>query len=214
MGRMDKYEEPIDTSLSRTKKNEILYKDVYLNNTLVDISNIISEDNNEVVEEQTPVLELETLKYTEKNYDINKYLHEKRLMRVKDNLPRSLNEEIKKRDDEISQLISKIEQKEKEENLFNDLMPDDEYATIIEGNNELTNFVSNDVIDNYVMNKELDETNSFMDLDDTRIIEDKKKKNNSKSQTSKKKNELALIIFCSLALILIGIIVYVVIKIF
>ena len=172
MGRMDKYEEPIDTSLSRTKKNEILYKDVYLNNSLVDINNIMNEDYMEETEEQESVMEIETIKYTEKDYDINKYLQEKRLIRVKDNLPRSLDEEIKKSDDEISQLISKIEQKEKEEDLFNDLMPDDEYATVIEGNNELTNFVSNDVIDNYVMNKELDETNSFMDLDDTKIIED------------------------------------------
>ena len=209
MGRMDKYEEPIDTSLSRTKKNEILYKDVYLNNTLVDISNIMCEDYIETEEEQEPVMEIETLKYTEKSYDINKYLQEKRLIRVKDNLPRSLDEEIKKSDDEISQLIYKIEQKEKEEDLFNDLMPDDEYATVIEGNNELTNFVSNDVIDNYVMNKELDETNSFMDLDDTKIFEDKKKIKNSK----KKNKELALIVFCSIALVLVGIIIYVIIKI-
>ena len=211
MGRMDKYEESIDTSLSRMKKNEDLYKDVYLNKSFIDINNIINDTIDEPLEDEKKINRIETIKYTEKNYDINKYLQEKRLMRVKDNLPRSLDEEIKKNDDEISQLISKIEQKEKEEDLFNNLMPDDEYATIIEGNNELTNFVSNDAIDNYIMNKELDETNSFIDLDDTKIL-DNKKNSFSKKVKTKKNNELALIIFCSISLVLIGIIVYVVIK--
>lgn len=212
MGRMDKYEEPVDTSLSRTRKNEDLYKDVYLNNTLIDINKIISEDYTEPLEEQEEVMEIEKIEYTEKNYDINKYLQEKRLMLIKDNLPRSLDDNLKKSDDEIAQLISKIEQKEKEEDLFNELMPDDENATIIEGNNELTNFVSDDAINNYVMNKELDETNSFMDLDETKIIAKNKQKKNKK--TKLKNKDITLIICCSIALVLIGVIVYVLIKIF
>jgi len=211
MGRMDKYEEPIDTSLSRTKKNEDLYKDVYLNNKMVDINNIMNDDIQLENKEVETVMEIETLKYTEKNYDINKYLQEKRLMRIKDNLPRSLDEEIQKSDDEISQLISKIEQKEKDEDLFKELMPDDNNTTIIGVDNELTNFVSNDAIDNYVMNKELDETNSFMDLDDTKIMKPKKEEKKKKKEKNK---ELPLIIFCSISLVLIGIIVYVIVKIF
>lgn len=214
MGRMDKYEESNDLIYSRTKKNEDLYKDVYLNNTLVDFNNIMDDEYLDE-EPKEEVIEFKTINYVEKDYDINKYLEEKRLMQKNDHLPRVLDEEIKKSDSEISELVLKIEQKEKEEDLFNDLMPDDLNTTIIEGNNELKNFVSDTVIDNYVMNKDMDETNSFMDLDDTKIIEEKKEKKIKKNTKKKsKKNDLAIIMFCSIALVLVGVIIYIVIKIF
>ena len=213
MVRMDKYEEPNEKLYSRTKKNEDLYRDVYLNNAVVDFNKIIDEEILELEEEKESVVELKKIQYVEKNYDINKYLQEKRALKAKDNLPRSLDENIMKSEDEISKLISKIEQKEKEDELFNDLMPDDDETTIIEGNGELNSFVSDDVINNYVMNKDMDETNSFMDLDETKIIEEKKNKKNKK-KSNKKVKELPLIIFCSMALILIGVVIYIVIKIF
>lgn len=214
MGRMDKYEESNDLIYSRTKKNEDLYKDVYLNNTLVDFNNIMDDEYLDE-EPKEEIVEFKTISYVEKDYDINKYLEEKRLMQKNDHLPRVLDEEIKKNDSEISELVLKIEQKEKEEDLFNDLMPDDLNTTIIDGNNELKNFVSDTVIDNYVMNKDMDETNSFMDLDDTKIIDEKKEKKIKKNTKKKsKKNDLAIIMFCSIALVLVGVIIYIVIKIF
>lgn len=214
MGRMDKYEEGSTVSYSRTRKNEDLYKDVYLNNTLIDFNKIVTLEDEIINGEQEPVIEFKTINYTEKEYNLNKYLEEKRALHQKDNRPRSLNEEIKKSDDEINELVSKIEQKEKEEDLFNDLMPDDDNTTIIGANNELNSFVSDTIIDNYVMNKDMDETNSFMDLDETKIIEEKKEKKKQRKNKIKKNNDLPIIIFCSLALILVGVIIYIVVKVF
>lgn len=216
MGRMEKYEEPNIAALSRTQKNEDLYKDVYLNNTLIDFNKIMDEEDYEIEDEVEEQVEINTIDYVQKDYDINKYLQEKRLLRVKDNLPRSLNDEIKKNDDEITELISKLEQKEKEEDLFNNLLPDDEDTTIIgANNNELSTFVSDDVINNYIMNKELEETNSFMDLEDTKVIMDKQKNSELDfKDIVKRKKSLSLIVFSIITLILIGVIIYVVIKIF
>lgn len=222
MGRMEKYEEENNTSYSRTTKNEDLYKDVYLNNTLIDFDKIIDEDVEELEEEKNSVIEYEKIDYVEKNYDINKYLEEKRMMRTNDNLPRILDEEIKKSDSEIDEIVNKLEQKEKEEDLFTSLMPDQFNTTIIEGKQELNNVVSDTAIDNYVMNKEMDETNSFMDLDETKVLAEKKEKKakeKKEKKASKKKNAsksagLTIMFLCILALILIGAAVYVAIKVF
>lgn len=222
MGRMEKYEEENNTSYSRTTKNEDLYKDVYLNNTLIDFDKIIDEDVEELEEEKNSVIEYEKIDYVEKNYDINKYLEEKRMMRTNDNLPRILDEEIKKSDSEIDEIVNKLEQKEKEEDLFTSLMPDQFNTTIIEGKQKLDNVVSDTAIDNYVMNKEMDETNSFMDLDETKVLAEKKEKKTKEKKekkVSKKKNAsksagLTIMFLCILALILIGAAVYVAIKVF
>lgn len=214
MGRMEKYEEPNETSLSRTNKNKDLYKDVYLNNSVVDFANIMDDDSEYEEEKEIENIIIETTSYVEKEYDINKYLEERRMMIIKDNLPRSLNDEIKKSDDEISEIVSRIEQKEKEADLFNDLLPDDEDTTVIEGNGDLNSFVSDEVINNYVMNKDLDETNSFMDLDDTKIIEEKKQKTITKRKKILGNKKLSIIIFAIISFLLLGIVVYLVIKIF
>lgn len=216
MGRMEKYEDSNEVSYSRTKKNEDLYKDVYLNNTLIDFNKIMDNNDLEQDEETKEVFEFKSLSYVEKNYNINDYLSEKRLTKKDDNLPRSLDEEIKKSDSEINELVNKLEQKEKDEDLFNELMPDDLNTTIIEGNNELNSFVSEAIIDNYVMNKDMDETNSFMDLEETKIIKEQKKekKEKKKKTKSKKNNDLPIIVFCSIALILIAVVIYVAIKVF
>ena len=118
MGRMDKYEEGSTVSYSRTRKNEDLYKDVYLNNTLIDFNKIVTLEDEIINEEQEPVIEFKTINYTEKEYNLNKYLEEKRALHQKDNRPRSLNEEIKKSDDEINELVSKIESEEVKEILL------------------------------------------------------------------------------------------------
>ena len=190
MGRMDRYEEDVETTFSRTQKNEGLYNDIYLNNTLINLSEIMDDEVLELDETSEEVFEFKKVEYVEKDYDINKYLQEKRLLRVKDNLPRALDEEIKKNEDEINELVSKIEQKEKEEDLFNELMPDDENTAVLEAQDDkLDSVVSDDVINNFVMNKDLDETNSFMDLDETKIIEQKKEKKKNPPQNPSKKKQ-------------------------
>lgn len=211
MGRMERYKENESISYSRTKKNEDLYRDVYLNNTLIDFTKIIGEPEEEVfIKEETEELTfVKPATYIEKEYNISKYLEEKRALHQQDNLPRSLNEDLKINDNKIDELVLKIEQKEKEENIFNELMPDDgDTTTLIEGNNELNSFVSEQVIDNYIMNKDMDATHSFDDLEETNnlVIKKAKKKKSNK--------DLAIIVFCTIALILLGVIIYIVVKIF
>lgn len=205
MARMDKYEEKDEKKYSRTKKNEDLYKDVYLNNTLIDLNTIMDEEILETEDEKKAEdFEIKEIHYEEKDYDLAKFLNERRKDRVQDNLPRSLSDELKKSDDEISELLLKIEQKEGEEDLFKELLPDDKETTILdaqEENDNLNNIVTDEAINNFVMNKDLSETNSFMDLSETKIIEKKK-------IIRKKNNKLPIIVFCTTLLLLIAIIIY------
>ena len=103
MARMDKYEEKDEKKYSRTKKNEDLYKDVYLNNTLIDLNTIMDEEILETEDEKKAEdFEIKEIHYEEKDYDLAKFLNERRKDRVQDNLTRSLSDELKKSDDEIS----------------------------------------------------------------------------------------------------------------
>lgn len=205
MARMDKYEENNNEQYSRTLKNEDLYKDVYLNNTLIDLNKIMDDEVFENIEKEDSV-EITEYHYEEKEYDLKKFLNDKREERIHDNLPRSLDESIMQDEDEISKLISKIEQKEKEADLFNDLLPDNEDTTILEAQDDhLNNFVSEEAINNFVMHKELDETNSFMDIDETKVLAKKKKK-------KLKGKKGPLIILGISFLILLTLIIYLIIK--
>lgn len=208
MARMDKYEEPNEDVYSRTLKNEDLYKDVYLNNTLIDLNKIINEEEDPVIEEHEEILELEEVYYEEKEYSLSKFLNKRRENLINDNLPRSLDESIKESDDEINKLILKLEQKEKENDLFVELLPDDDMeTTILEGQGEkLDSYVSDEAINNFVMNKDLSETNSFMDLEETKVNLVPKTKNKLKLKT------LPLVMFCSTLLLLIAFIIYLVIT--
>lgn len=208
MSRMDKYEETRESEYSRTKKNEDLYKDVYLNNTLIDLNKIMADDIEMVDEEVEDVVEIKKMYYEEKNYNLKDYLEEKRRIRVADNLPRSLDESIKEDESEISELVSKIEQKEKDEDFFLELLPDDEDTIITDPQEEkLDNFISEDAINNFVMHKDLDETNSFMDLEETQIVKAK-----SKPKERQKIKKLPIIVCATSFILLIGLIVYLVIR--
>ena len=208
MARMDKYEENNEKSFSRTRKNEDLYKDVYLNNTLIDLNKIMSDETEieeEVIEKE--VVEFKEVHYEEKSYDLSEFLKEKRDNKVSDNLPRSLDEKIKEDEDEISKLISIIEQKEKESDFFADLLPDDENTIITDSvvEEKLDNFISDDAINNFVMHKDLDETNSFMDLDETKLIKTTKK-------NKVKIKKLPIIVFGITTILLIAVIIYIIVK--
>lgn len=208
MSRMDKYEEARESEYSRTKKNEDLYKDVYLNNTLIDLNKIMADDIEMVDEEVEDVVEIKKMYYEEKNYNLKDYLEEKRRIRVADNLPRSLDESIKEDESEISELVSKIEQKEKDEDFFLELLPEDEDTIITDPQEEkLDNFISEDAINNFVMHKDLDETNSFMDLEETQIVKAK-----SKPKERQKIKKLPIIVCATSFILLIGLIVYLVIR--
>ena len=140
--RMDKYldeeqeqdieevQEEVKNEFSRLEKNDRMYRESYLNSSVIDIRNgvsdIFGEEEPEVIEEEIPK-EI----YIKKNYDIDDYIEKAHENKENDNLMRSLVDtdydvnKVSEKKDEISKLIEKIEEKEREEDIFSDLMPDD-----------------------------------------------------------------------------------------
>ena len=146
--RMDKYNDEIvedeileekqeeKNEFSRTEKNDRIYRETYLNSSVIDIRNGVTdifgeEEKPEVVEEEIPK-EI----YIKKNYDIDDYIEKAHENKENDNLMRSLVDtdydvnKVKEKKDEISKLIEKIEEKEQKEDFFYDLMPDDSDTVI------------------------------------------------------------------------------------
>lgn len=206
MKRMDKYnDETEEKKLSRTEKNQELYKEVYLNNSLVDLNSIL--DDIETIDDpidKTKEFKLEEIEFIGKNYDINEFIENKRKDKVSDNLKREINNEIEIIDNEINSILENINKVEKQEDFFSDLLPDNENTIITEATEQtqkLDQIVSDTVLDNFVMNKELNETHSFMDLDETQI-ENKK--------TNKKSNTLPLVLCIGLFIILILVVLYII----
>ena len=208
MSRMDKYNEKIDEKmLSRTEKNKELYSDIYLNNTVVDLNSLLNDDIEEIDEtiEKTKEFTHQEVEFINKNYDLNDYIDSKRKDKVNDNLSRIIDPSIELIDNEISNILDNINKTTLEEDLFSDLLPDNENTIITESNSNTTtleNIVSDTVLDNFVMNKEMNETHSFMDLDETMIENKKNKKNKTKL--------IPLILCIILFLIMIGVILYIV----
>ena len=147
--RMDKYrddqeeetvvetEETSHDEFSRTEKNNRMYHESYLNSSVIDVSNGVSSifgDSNEesLVEEEIPK-EI----YIEKNYDVDDYIEKAHENKENDNLMRSLVDtdydvnKVNEKQDEISKLIEKIEEKEQQEDFFSDLLPDNDANTAI-----------------------------------------------------------------------------------
>ena len=146
--RMDKYNDEIvedeileekqeeKNEFSRIEKNDRIYRETYLNSSVIDIRNGVTdifgeEEKPEVIEEEIPK-EI----YIKKNYDIDDYIEKAHENKENDNLMRSLVDtdydvnKVKEKKDEISKLIEKIEEKEQKEDFFYDLMPDDSDTVI------------------------------------------------------------------------------------
>jgi len=147
--RMDKYkdesldEEPVveekssHDEFSRTEKNNRMYHETYLNSSVIDVSKGVSSifgdsDEEILVEEEIPK-EI----YIEKNYDVDDYIEKAHANKENDNLMRSLVDtdydvnKVNEKQDEISKLIEKIEEKEQQEDFFSDLLPDENSNTAI-----------------------------------------------------------------------------------
>ena len=173
MERMNRYDEK-DKVLTRTQKNEDLYKDVYLNNTIVDLNQIMEQDENDTPTDDTKKSDeiiINKEMYEDTHYDLDEFLKEKSKLQKEDNLPRSLDEKIQEDANEISKIIERIEEKSKEEDFFEDLLPDTDNTIITSAPTyKLETVISDEAIDNFVMNKDLDETNSFIDIEDTTKI--------------------------------------------
>jgi len=229
--RMDRYkdfdeqEELYDEEnkvLSREEKNQDMYKDVYLNNTIVDINNIFGKSEDEsVIEETENINKIEV--YEEKSYDINAYIEASREKHTNDNAKRSLEDtDFINTEGEIKKLIATIEEKEQEEDIFNNLRGDNE-DTMIGGKLKTDEFdidiynalKDNDTQDgNIIFNRGLgDKTVHELELaEDEKLDYTFQKIFESDQKEVAKRNKLPLIIFSITLFILIIVILIVIFK--
>ena len=117
--RMDRYKENDEKTniqeeqqdiLSREIKNQDMYKDVYMNNTLVDINNYFDESENKPIDLPQEEVNVESLDYHEKSYDVNEYLEKAHEIHKKDDAIRSLeNKDFIDAENQINKLMSLIE---------------------------------------------------------------------------------------------------------
>ena len=153
---MDRYQENIENEntndnaqiLSRTQKNQDIYQDVYLNSSVVDLNSLMdsTEETSEEVEEENIVSE-EMVE--EKSYNINDYIKKAHEKLVDDNARRELNnDEFKEVEQEISSLLAQIDEKENSENIFSELLGDDE-NTMIKGQFENTSETEDSILKAY-----------------------------------------------------------------
>ena len=227
MTRVDRYntdyednETPLEeVALSRVKKHQDMYDEVYMNKSYVDVNKINldndSEENTKIEEENPTNNEI---LYEEKSYSINDYLSKAHEKISPDDAKRDINNtEFKEQEDEIRRLIDSINEKEESEDFFKDLKGDNEdtmigakfktdefndsiYETLkmeklIEGNTILDHALGDDT----VLNLEKEEDNK---LDHT--FEEILKSDNLSREKSKK---LPIIIFSITLFILIVVIV-------
>lgn len=172
--RMDRYEEDnIDISKkSRTDKNQELYTDVYLNNAYVDIEEINEVVNDKDKIEERKVIddsEMITYTYEDKNYDIVSLVNEA-IKNNEDNLKRSLEKTT-----EIENIIKTINEnqleKEKEDNLLSNLLPDNDTTTVLEPLNTL--ITDTKMIDTSVIHKD-EMSNEILESLDDEVKKEKK----------------------------------------
>lgn len=151
MSRMDRYvdlekednEEENSETLSRTKKNQEMYDEVYLNSSVVnDITKIMSDNENsdtEVKEEASYQEEV----YEEKSYSVNDYIEKAHEKKIDDKATRSLdNNDFHSQEDEITRLIASIDEKDAEADFLSDLRGDNE-DTMIGGQLKTDEFNTN-----------------------------------------------------------------------
>ncbi len=219
--RMDKYkdesldEEPVveeETShdeFSRTEKNNRMYHETYLNSSVIDVSKGVSSIFGDSEEETLVEEEIPKEIYIEKNYDVDDFIEKAHANKENDNLMRSLVDtdydvnKVNEKQDEISKLIEKIEEKEQQEEFFSDLMPDNNSDTVVTDpimlDDRLDTLIGDETFINYAKEQEekQEEEESFKD-----ILE-------KKHHLPKK---LPLFIFIGLVIVLIVVIILIIIK--
>ena len=219
----DKEKKEKDSLLSREEKNQEVYDKAYLNSSIVDITNILplSENDEEIPHEEKIV---EPIVYEEKSYDINDYIQKAHEKYISDDAKRDLNnQEFQNQEDEIRRLISQIEEKESSEDLFSDLRGDNE-DTLIGAKMKTDDFdlkiyeiLKEDEeakkIGNTVLNHAIGDKTIF----DMQMEEEKKKDHTfdeieDQDEKPKKKKKLPIIIFVISLSILIGIVLYILLK--
>lgn len=165
MTRVDKYyDEYADNDevkpkeevvLSRVSKHQQMYDELYMNNSIVDINNILSNEEKETEDKEEKEEEPTTIVYEEKSYSVNDYLNKAHEKNAPDNAKRDINNmEFKEAEDEIRKLIDSINEKEESEDFFKDLKGDNEDTLI--GAKFKTDEFNDSIYESLKMEKQLD----------------------------------------------------------
>lgn len=225
MERMDRYNN--EETFSRSSKNEDLYKDLYKNDSVGNISDLFDEDTTveiNIINEPMKVIE-------QKEYDINSYLDKARQEKMGDNIRRSLDNTncdvniVNANEDEISKLIQSLEEKEKADDLFASLLPEDSLEdTVIEGqesSTELDSLVDEEDIYQYEMaakndDSSYDEEDDFNDVTtgtvDSESIKEKMEETSNDVDEIKEKVSAGNVIALITCIILFLILVFIILK--
>ena len=221
--RMDRYnddhtKEVEDTkNYSRVDKNQRIYDDIYMNNSYVSIDDIIKEESVEKQEEDSLK---EVMTYEEKNYDVNDYLQKARERFKPDDEKRNLDEDFLRVEDEISKLISSIDEKNEEEDFFGELKGDNS-DTMIDGQLIEDEVLETTSYEEYSFDTTTNSVQLSKVLGNETIVnlEKMEEKNNEgfsdiekKGLSKKKKRNIAVIFFIVTLLLLISVIILVVIP--
>ena len=117
--------------LSRVLKHQNMYDEIYMNNTVVDINNVLSDENVDEEKEEFDDTSKEIFVYEEKSYSVNDYLEKAHENASPDNAKRNINNnEFKEQEDEIRKLIDSINEKGEDEDFFKDLKGENEDTMI------------------------------------------------------------------------------------
>ena len=208
--------------LSRVNKNQKMYDELYMNNSIVDINNVLSYEENEGKEEVKEEEPTQKEVYEEKSYSVNDYLNKAHEKVSPDNAKRDINnQEFKEQEDEIRKLIDSINEKDENEDFFKDLKGDNEDTMI--GAKFKTDEFNDSIYENLKMEKLLD-GNTILDhaLSDNTVLNLEKEENNkldhtfeeilkSDNRIRNKSKKLPIVIFSITLFILIVVIVIILI---
>ena len=169
--------------LSRVNKHQKMYDELYMNNSIVDINNVLSYEENERKEEVKEEEPTQKEVYEEKSYSVNDYLNKAHEKVSPDNAKRDINnQEFKEQEDEIRKLIDSINEKDENEDFFKDLKGDNEDTMI--GAKFKTDEFNDSIYENLKMEKLLD-GNTILDhaLSDNTVLNLEKEENNKLDHT-------------------------------
>ena len=226
---MERYEEENEEAdvevnvLSRERRNQDIYNNAYLNSSVVDISNILplmDDEEKDIIKEDK---EIEPIIYEEKSYDVNEYLKKAHEKYTTDDAKRDLDQEFQNQEDEIRKLISAIDEKEDIEDIFDDLRGENE-DTMIGGKLKTDDFDTNIYeilkedeerikLGNTVLKQAIsDETLMKAQLKEEEMRDHSFDGIEDQSDNPKKRKKLPIIIFVVSLLILIGVVLYILLK--
>ena len=231
MSRMDRYnnletntvENNIEKKLSRLEKNKKMYDEIYLNNSFVNLNEVMNEKEDIKPLEENITYEPET--YEKKSYDVKDYIEKAHEKQIDDNAMRNLDDKsFKEQENEISKLLASIDEKIEEENdsfdFLNDLRGENS-NTMVEGQLKTDEFNSSiyatlaeeEIFDNHNDLTKLDKALSdetvlkLAQVEDDKIDHTFEKIIEMDNRIARKSKKLPIIVFCITLFILIVVII-------